>query len=434
MYGFLIRSRVITEVGLPSWPFSTWYTNVSVLGFIVNSIYPYKPWIGILTSYALYCLLRGRFMADDYFTILHGEQWAFQTGKFDKEVYRPGDMHLMSRGVSKQYRMPSDCWALEYARGNILSMIPFGLLDTFTSTMDLVTLHQTVYVSLKGMTFNLLKGKIWKQKNSWRKGKGIHHLGQLHEFDSLLSAPNVGRFLLRTYFSPNVAKCVDVLRVFWLLSFPFRFKSLISFEGPVNSICMVSLRHTRRDQCKQTSLRCRSMRPGPCCWCTEIVLIANRKYKHAPLAMISRARHLATSSPVVEISICNVWGRMISSSDSFIAFGEVRKREHFISVVNQCRCFLRISRPHAEASYYMCLIWRKAMYILPAPYCPAFLFHWRRLCICCRTRPWRRSYRNVGHAVLSICCHRVEDLSFPVGNWNDFDWKSVWFHLNFCQY
>lgn len=103
---------------------------------------------------------RGRFMADDYFTILHGEQWTFETGKFVREVYRPGDLHLMRRGVSKQYRMLSDCWALEYARGNIFSMLPFGLLDTFTSTMDLVTLYQTARVALRGIVSNLLRGKV----------------------------------------------------------------------------------------------------------------------------------------------------------------------------------------------------------------------------------------------------------------------------------
>mmetsp|Transcript_21610 Transcript_21610/g.37213 ORF Transcript_21610/g.37213 Transcript_21610/m.37213 type:complete len:245 (+) Transcript_21610:45-779(+) len=102
----------------------------------------------------------GRFLADDYFTILHGEQWAYSAGSVRKEVYKPGDQHLLRRYTAKQYRMPDSCWALEYARGNILSMIPFGLLDTFTSTMDLVPLTQTIKVSLVGMVRELLKGKI----------------------------------------------------------------------------------------------------------------------------------------------------------------------------------------------------------------------------------------------------------------------------------
>ena len=59
----------------------------------------------------------GLHTADDYFHILEGEQWAFQPGSLEKEVYRPGDVHLMPRGVAKQYKMHKNCFAMEYARG-----------------------------------------------------------------------------------------------------------------------------------------------------------------------------------------------------------------------------------------------------------------------------------------------------------------------------
>jgi hypothetical protein len=55
--------------------------------------------------------------ADDYFHILVGEQWAFQPGALEMERYRPGDVHLMHRGVAKQYKMHEGCWAMEYVRG-----------------------------------------------------------------------------------------------------------------------------------------------------------------------------------------------------------------------------------------------------------------------------------------------------------------------------
>mmetsp|Transcript_34781 Transcript_34781/g.48220 ORF Transcript_34781/g.48220 Transcript_34781/m.48220 type:complete len:214 (+) Transcript_34781:821-1462(+) len=103
----------------------------------------------------------GRFLAHDYFTILYGEQWAYSAGDVKREVYYPGDQHYLPLGTAKQYKFPEDCWALEYARGNIISMLPFGILDTLCSTMDLVTLGQTIYVSVKWMLYNaLVNGKI----------------------------------------------------------------------------------------------------------------------------------------------------------------------------------------------------------------------------------------------------------------------------------
>lgn len=102
----------------------------------------------------------GRFFADDYFTIIFGEQWAYPADSQVKEVYGPGDQHHLPWGVAKQYRMPDSCWALEYARGNIPSMLAFGLADTFSSTVDVVTLWQTVRGSASNMLTNALRGKI----------------------------------------------------------------------------------------------------------------------------------------------------------------------------------------------------------------------------------------------------------------------------------
>merc|ERR1711908_30693 len=97
----------------------------------------------------------GRFLADDYFTILYGEQWAYEPGQLTKEVYKAGSQHHMAKGVAKGYKIPETCWALEYARGNVLSMMPFGLADLFFSTLDLVTLWQTVKVSGGNMFLQL---------------------------------------------------------------------------------------------------------------------------------------------------------------------------------------------------------------------------------------------------------------------------------------
>lgn len=62
----------------------------------------------------------GLHTADDYFHILVGEQWAFKPGSLEMERYQPGDVHLLPRGVAKQYKMHEGCFALEYARGRPL--------------------------------------------------------------------------------------------------------------------------------------------------------------------------------------------------------------------------------------------------------------------------------------------------------------------------
>ncbi|HEY2380631.1 MAG TPA: ERG2 family protein [Terriglobia bacterium] len=102
----------------------------------------------------------GRFAADDYFIILNGEQWAFEPGQFAPEIYRPGDMHHLRRRQAKQYRMAGGCWALEYARGVIPAMLPFGVADTFTSTLDFRTLIRTLWLYATSAVRELLHGKI----------------------------------------------------------------------------------------------------------------------------------------------------------------------------------------------------------------------------------------------------------------------------------
>lgn len=102
----------------------------------------------------------GMHTADDYFNILVGEQWAFAPPNLEKERYPAGSVHHLRRGHMKQYKMHEGCFALEYARGWIPLMLPFGLADMLSSTLDYVSFYNTARITAREMGKNLLLGKI----------------------------------------------------------------------------------------------------------------------------------------------------------------------------------------------------------------------------------------------------------------------------------
>ena len=102
----------------------------------------------------------GRFAAEDHFIMLEGEQWSFSEGDLDRTVTKPGEVAVLRRGQAKAFRFPDKAWGLEYARGAIPAMLPFGLADTFTSTLDFDPLLRTIRVYAKGTLMNLARGKL----------------------------------------------------------------------------------------------------------------------------------------------------------------------------------------------------------------------------------------------------------------------------------
>lgn len=102
----------------------------------------------------------GRFIVDDFFFVMEGQLWNFAPGQLEKNVYNPGDMCHLPFGEARQYRMPDKCWGLEYARGWIPLMLPFGLADTFSSTLDVISFVKIVIAYSTSVIGNLLIGKI----------------------------------------------------------------------------------------------------------------------------------------------------------------------------------------------------------------------------------------------------------------------------------
>ena len=102
----------------------------------------------------------GRFPAEDFFNVIQGEHWCYAEGQLERTVTRAGEMSHMPSGVAHGYRIPEECYALEYARGAIPLMLPFGFADVFSSTLDIHALVRTLWGYTKCTVSELMKGKI----------------------------------------------------------------------------------------------------------------------------------------------------------------------------------------------------------------------------------------------------------------------------------
>lgn len=102
----------------------------------------------------------GRYATEVFDFMLDGEMWCFHAGEFERTIFRAGDLAYLGTDRAKGYAVPSDVLMLEYARGPIPTMLPFGLADTLFSTHDPRTIGNTVFQYAKLVTRSLLQGKV----------------------------------------------------------------------------------------------------------------------------------------------------------------------------------------------------------------------------------------------------------------------------------
>ncbi|MEM9865224.1 MAG: ERG2 family protein [Myxococcota bacterium] len=102
----------------------------------------------------------GRYRTEVYDWVFNGEMWCYLEGETERTLYKPGSTAYLGRDEVKGYRIPEHAWMLEYSRGAIPSMLPFGLADTLVSTLDFRTFGTTVRRYGTKVVGSLLRGKI----------------------------------------------------------------------------------------------------------------------------------------------------------------------------------------------------------------------------------------------------------------------------------
>ncbi len=86
----------------------------------------------------------GRHLVEFYDTVLDGEAWYYHEGQFERDVYTTGHRIFVARGQSAGMHIPDHVWMIEYARGPLGLLLPFGLADSVLSTLDFLTVWQTL--------------------------------------------------------------------------------------------------------------------------------------------------------------------------------------------------------------------------------------------------------------------------------------------------
>jgi C-8 sterol isomerase len=102
----------------------------------------------------------GRYATEVWDFVFDGEMWCYEEGDLSRRVYQPGDGAHLGKGRAKGYRVPDSALMLEYARGPIALMFPFGLADSVLSTIDLRTAARTMSYAGKLMLGQLFRGKV----------------------------------------------------------------------------------------------------------------------------------------------------------------------------------------------------------------------------------------------------------------------------------
>jgi C-8 sterol isomerase len=102
----------------------------------------------------------GRYASDVFDFMIQGEMLCEYEGRFEPEAHtiHTPPAYLGSK-VIKHYSIKKDAWMLEYCRGSVPRMFPFGIADSLFSTLDIRTvarlIRQYAFLTIRA----LMRGK-----------------------------------------------------------------------------------------------------------------------------------------------------------------------------------------------------------------------------------------------------------------------------------
>jgi len=83
--------------------------------------------------------------ADVWDCMVAGQMYTFDPGQFEKSVYNAGDTAYLKAGSRRVFRYVDSCWMIDYARGNISSMFPYGIINPAAyNTLDTLSASEQV--------------------------------------------------------------------------------------------------------------------------------------------------------------------------------------------------------------------------------------------------------------------------------------------------
>lgn len=99
----------------------------------------------------------GRYKAEVFDFVFKGEMLCEYEGRFEREVHKPSSAAYLPSSMVKHYCIKDEAWMLEYARGNIISMLPFGFADSILSTLDYIPVMRIIWHYGRLVIRNLFK-------------------------------------------------------------------------------------------------------------------------------------------------------------------------------------------------------------------------------------------------------------------------------------